>query len=30
MIGAARFAIDKRLATPQVITDNFYRTLGRR
>jgi hypothetical protein len=30
MIGAARYAIDKRLATPQVITDNFYRVLGRR
>ena len=30
MIGAARFAIDHRLASPQVITDNFYRTLGRR
>jgi hypothetical protein len=30
MIGAARFALDNRLATPQVITDNFYRTLGRR
>jgi hypothetical protein len=30
MIGAARFAIDQRLASPQVITDNFYRILGRR
>jgi hypothetical protein len=30
MVGAARFALDKRLATPQVINDNFYRTLGRR
>lgn len=30
MIGAARFALDNRLATPQVITDNFYRILGRR
>lgn len=30
MIGAARFALDNRLATPQKITDNFYRTLGRR
>jgi hypothetical protein len=30
MIGAARFAIDQRLATPQAITDNFYRILGRR
>ncbi|HET8909844.1 MAG TPA: hypothetical protein VFN23_00170 [Ktedonobacteraceae bacterium] len=30
MIGAARFALDNHLATPQAITDNFYRTLGRR
>ena len=30
IIGAARFAIDQRLAAPQVITDNFYRILGRR
>jgi hypothetical protein len=30
MISAARFAIDRQLATPQTITDNFYRTLGRR
>lgn len=30
MIGAARFALDKQLATPQAITDNFYRILGRR
>jgi len=30
MIGAARFALDRRLATPQAITDNFYRILGRR
>jgi hypothetical protein len=30
MIGAARFALDRRLATPQTITDNFYRILGRR
>jgi hypothetical protein len=30
MIGAARFALDNRLATPQAITDNFYRILGRR
>ena len=30
MIGAARFALDNRLATPQAITDNFYKTLGRR
>jgi hypothetical protein len=30
MISAARFALDKQLATPQTITDNFYRILGRR
>jgi hypothetical protein len=30
MISAARHALDHRLATPQVITDNFYRILGRR
>src|SRR5438105_5172651 len=30
LIGAARFALDNRLASPQAITDNFYRTLGRR
>lgn len=30
MIGAARDALDRRLATPKAITDNFYRTLGRR
>jgi hypothetical protein len=30
MISAARFALDQQLATPQTITDNFYRTLGRR
>jgi hypothetical protein len=30
MIGAARFALDKGAATPQAITDNFYRILGRR
>lgn len=30
MIGAARRALDGRLASPQAITDNFYRTLGRR
>lgn len=29
-ISAARFALDKKLATPQTITDNFYRILGRR
>ncbi|KAM3098077.1 hypothetical protein ACKFKG_06545 [Phormidesmis sp. 146-35] len=30
MVSAARFAIDQQLATPQAITDNFYRMLGRR
>ena len=30
MISAARYALDQRLAKPQEITDNFYRTLGRR
>ncbi len=30
MIGAARYALDHRLATPSAITDNFYRILGRR
>jgi hypothetical protein len=30
MISAARFALDQQLASPQVITDNFYRILGRR
>jgi hypothetical protein len=30
MISAARFALDKQLAAPQAITDNFYRILGRR
>ncbi|MBD2157866.1 hypothetical protein [Leptolyngbya sp. FACHB-16] len=30
MVSAARFALDKQLATPQTITDNFYRILGRR
>lgn len=30
MIGAARYALDHKLATPQSITDNFYRILGRR
>lgn len=29
-IGAARFALDRQLAAPQTITDNFYRILGRR
>jgi hypothetical protein len=30
MIGAARFALGQRQASPQAITDNFYRILGRR
>jgi hypothetical protein len=30
MIGAARFALDRRLARPGVITRNFYRELARR
>jgi hypothetical protein len=30
MVGAARFALDHRLAQPQTITENFYRMLGRR
>ena len=30
MVSAARFALDRRLATPQALTDNFYRMLGRR
>jgi hypothetical protein len=30
MISAARFALDRKLANPQTITDNFYRILGRR
>ena len=30
MIGAARFALDHRLAQPEAITNNFYRMLGRR
>lgn len=30
LIGAARFAMDRRLATPDVITTNFYRHLARR
>jgi hypothetical protein len=29
-ISIARFALDNQLATPQTITDNFYRILGRR
>jgi hypothetical protein len=30
LIGAARVALDRRLARPQTITDNFYRELARR
>ena len=30
LIGAARYALDHRLARPQVIADNFYRELARR
>jgi len=30
LIGAARFALDNRLARPGVITDNFYKELARR
>ncbi|HEY2476562.1 MAG TPA: hypothetical protein VGI19_17410 [Candidatus Cybelea sp.] len=30
MIGAARLALDRGLATPQAINDQFYRVLGRR
>jgi hypothetical protein len=30
MIGAARLALEQKLATPQAITDNFYSVLGRR
>jgi hypothetical protein len=30
LIGAARFALDRRLAGPEVITTNFYRELARR
>ncbi|MDX6302019.1 MAG: hypothetical protein QOF53_3233 [Nocardioidaceae bacterium] len=30
MVSAARTALDERLATPQEITDHFYRSLGRR
>jgi hypothetical protein len=30
LIGAARWALDRRLARPSVITDNFYRALVRR
>jgi hypothetical protein len=30
LIGAARFALDNRLADPEAITKNFYQELGRR
>jgi hypothetical protein len=30
LIGAARFALDNRLARPDVITRNFYQELARR
>jgi hypothetical protein len=30
MVSAARHALDHRLASPATITDNFYKTLGRR
>jgi hypothetical protein len=30
MVSAARLALDRRLASPEAITDNFYRALGRR
>ncbi|WP_457337899.1 hypothetical protein, partial [Rhizobacter sp. P5_C2] len=30
LIGAARFALDRRLARPGVIAENFYKELGRR
>jgi hypothetical protein len=30
LIGAARFALDHRLASPGVITENFYKELARR
>jgi hypothetical protein len=30
MVSAARHAFDHRLAPPEAITENFYRTLGRR
>jgi hypothetical protein len=30
LIGAARLALDRRLARPEVITKNFYRDLARR
>ena len=30
MVSAARMALDRRLASPEAITENFYRALGRR
>jgi hypothetical protein len=30
MVGAARYALRRRLASPEKITEHFYRTLGRR
>jgi hypothetical protein len=30
LIGAARLAVEQRLARPGVITENFYKELGRR
>jgi hypothetical protein len=30
LIGAARFALDHRLASPEIITENFYKELARR
>jgi hypothetical protein len=30
LIGAARVALEQRLARPEVIADNFYRELARR
>jgi hypothetical protein len=30
MVGAARLALDRRQASPEAITENFYRALGRR
>jgi transketolase C-terminal domain/subunit len=30
MIGAARFALDNKLARPGMITENFYKELARR
>jgi len=30
LIGAARFAVERRLASPEAIATNFYRELARR